>query len=347
MASKRLGTVLPLGGQPWRGVGPFVYANHHVDRYPVGNKHLGPDPALLKGRKVGDDFHDASKSGWNMYMATGPVPGFPAHPHRGFETISIVRQGIIDHADSTGAGARYGPGDVQWVTAGSGVRHSEMFPLLNQDKPNTAELYQLWLNLPKKTKWSPPEFTMQWAEEVPKVTHNDGGKTVVTIVAGEYGGKKALAAPRASWASDPDSDLAIFLFEMEAGANVVLPPPVGADTKRLLYVHGDGAKVRIGADDVATEHGFEPASNTAPLPIHAETPSKILVLQAREIDEPIVIKGPFVMNTQDEIAQAYKDYKANHFGWDERWKSTSPNWGPTETRFANYGDGVRTRPPSA
>jgi hypothetical protein len=89
-ALKRLGKVVPLGGQPWRGVGPFVYAAHHLDLYPVGNKHLGPDPKLLQGRKTGSDFNNESGTDWNMYMATGPVPGFPAHPHRGFETISIV-----------------------------------------------------------------------------------------------------------------------------------------------------------------------------------------------------------------------------------------------------------------
>jgi hypothetical protein len=107
---KQLGKVVPLGGQPWRGVGPFVYVNHHVDLYPKGNKHLGPDPKLLAGRKVGNDFHDESGTGWNMYMATGPVPGFPAHPHRGFETLSYGQFGSGEARDAACAGL-VGAGD--------------------------------------------------------------------------------------------------------------------------------------------------------------------------------------------------------------------------------------------
>ena len=204
--------------------------------------------------------------------------------------------------------------------------------------------YQLWLNLTKKNKCEPPQFTMQWAEEVPVIEHNDGGRTVVTLIAGEYGGKKALPPPVASYASDPESDLAIWLLEMEAGAKVTLPATKKDATKRMLYVHGDGARVRVGADTVDSEHGFEPTQN-AELPVVAETPSKILLLQAVEIDEPVVIKGPFVMNAPEEIDQAYRDYKATHFGWDEVWKTQSPVYPRDQGRFANFGDGKKVYPP--
>ncbi|HEY1955288.1 MAG TPA: pirin family protein [Polyangiaceae bacterium] len=115
---------LPLG-MPWVTADPFLFCVHHDDRYPAGNDRLGP-AASLAGRKLGSDF--AGKDGWRMYHGE-VVPGFPQHPHRGFETVTIVRRGLVDHADSLGAAARYGRGDVQWLTAGGGISHSEMFPL--------------------------------------------------------------------------------------------------------------------------------------------------------------------------------------------------------------------------
>src|SRR5262249_60252273 len=112
-------------GCPWRARDPFLTCVHHVDHYPAGNERLGPATSL-DGRDLGQDF--ASVDGWNMYHGQ-TVPGFPQHPHRGFETVTFVRRGIIDHSDSLGATARFGRGDVQWLTAGRGSNHSEMFPL--------------------------------------------------------------------------------------------------------------------------------------------------------------------------------------------------------------------------
>ncbi len=121
-------------GFTWDTVDPFLLCVHHDDAYPRGNGQLGPD-ASLAGRDIGQDF--AGKDGWRMYHGR-TVPGFPSHPHRGFETVTIVRKGFIDHADSLGAAARFGNGDVQWLTAGRGVVHSEMFPLLQTDRDQSA-----------------------------------------------------------------------------------------------------------------------------------------------------------------------------------------------------------------
>src|SRR5689334_25198282 len=126
--------MVPLGFQ-WPAVDPFLFCVHHLDRYPAGNDRLGPD-APLDGREIGADF--AGHDGWRMYHGE-VVPGFPGHPHRGFETVTYVRQGFIDHSDSLGATARFGRGDVQWLTAGKGVVHSEMFPLLERAQPNVLE----------------------------------------------------------------------------------------------------------------------------------------------------------------------------------------------------------------
>src|SRR3954470_9651024 len=120
-------SVTPLGFQ-WVAAAPFLFCVHHDDHYPAGNAALGP-AASLAGRDLGQDF--AGLDGWRMYHGQR-VPGFPQHPHRGFETVTVVRTGLLDHSDSLGATARYGGGDVQWLTAGGGILHSEMFPLLDE-----------------------------------------------------------------------------------------------------------------------------------------------------------------------------------------------------------------------
>src|SRR5439155_25500450 len=155
MSDSILQTV-PLGNPPWPTVDPFLFCVHHQDAYPAGNDQLGP-AASLAGRNLGADF--GSKDGWNMYHGT-VVPGFPPHPHRGFETVTVMRQGFIDHSDSLGATARFGPGDVQWLTAGRGVVHSEMFPLLRPYKPNPLELFHVRLNLPSADKPVTPDFSL-------------------------------------------------------------------------------------------------------------------------------------------------------------------------------------------
>ena len=184
MADDPVLSVRPLGF-PWEAADPFLFCVHHDDGYPAGNDRMGPQ-ASLAGRDLGQDFE--GKDGWRMYHGT-TVPGFPQHPHRGFETVTVARRGFIDHSDSLGAAARFGQGDVQWMTAGKGVVHSEMFPLLARDAPNPVELFQIWINLPAADKLAPPHFTMLWSDTIPRVTHQDaeGRTTLVTIVAGRMG----------------------------------------------------------------------------------------------------------------------------------------------------------------
>jgi redox-sensitive bicupin YhaK (pirin superfamily) len=143
---------------------------HHEDKFPKGNEIMGPDTSHFQGRHLGDDF--IIKDGFRMYHGK-KVPGFPGHPHRGFETVTVVRQGMVDHADSMGASGRYGNGDVQWMTAGKGVQHSEMFPLISQEQENQMELFQIWLNLPKRNKMVEPHFKMLWKEAIPNDVYTD------------------------------------------------------------------------------------------------------------------------------------------------------------------------------
>src|SRR5687768_449161 len=229
---------VPLGF-PWVTVDPFLFCVHHDDAYPKGNEQMGPAVSLA-GRNLGQDFE--IKDGFRMYHGE-VVPGFPQHPHRGFETVTIARRGYIDHSDSLGAAARFGRGDVQWLTAGGGIVHSEMFPLLDRDGPNPVELFQIWLNLPAADKLVQPHFSMLWDRDIPRVrlTDEKARETEITIIAGELEGKRAPAPPPHSWASRKNTDVAIWCVRMQPGAAFTLPKPANPEAVRTLYAFaGEG-----------------------------------------------------------------------------------------------------------
>jgi redox-sensitive bicupin YhaK (pirin superfamily) len=324
--------VEPLGFQ-WKTPDPFLFCVHHDDAYPAGNTKLGPK-ASLEGRNIGSDF--ARKDGWRMYHGD-VVPGFPQHPHRGFETVTVVRRGLVDHADSLGAAARYGGGDVQWLTAGNGIVHAEMFPLLDASGPNPLELFQIWLNLPSIDKLVAPHFSMLWNDRIPRVALVDsGGKTTeVTVIAGSLGPKAAASPPPKSWAARAANDVAIWTIKMPANARVVLPPAANGSNRTLYFFRGKD--LRIGSRAVSVNSGVELVAD-AQAPIeNGEEESELLMLQGRPIGEPVVQRGPFVMNTPQEIQRAYSDYRATGFGgWP--WPSQAPVH-DRELRFARHADG--------
>ncbi len=329
-----------IGAPPWATVDPFLFCVHHDDAYPRGNAELGP-AASLAGRRIGMDFE--GKDGWRMYHGD-KVPGFPQHPHRGFETVTIVRRGLIDHSDSLGAAARFGKGDVQWMTAGRGIVHSEMFPLLSQDADNPLELFQIWLNLPKVDKFVEPHFSMLWNEQIPHIVSGGGNapRAEVTVIAGAFGDQRPPAPPPHSWASRTDADLAIWTVQMQNGASIELPPATGPDTLRTLYFF-KGGTLQLGAERLARGSAAVLRSDV-PVRIAAHgADADCLVLQARPITEPVVQHGPFVMNTQQEIRQAISDYQRTQFGgWP--WPSDAPTHPRTEGRFARHADGRIERP---
>ena len=334
----------PLGPQ-WPTLDPFLFCAHHDDAYPPGNSALGP-AVPLHGRQIGSDF--SRQDGWSMYHGER-VPGFPGHPHRGFETVTLVRRGLIDHADSLGAMARFGGGDVQWLTAGQGIQHSEMFPLLNADTPNPLELFQIWLNLPAQQKMVAPHFTMFWHERMARLQHHDahGRATTVTLIAGALPGAPApLPPPPASWAAQPQADGAIWTLRLEPGAQWLLPAAQGAQTRRRLYFFA-GQALRIGAQDVAAHAALELVAGQDWL-LHntGSTVAECLLLQGRPIGEPVVQYGPFVMNTQAEIAQTLQDYRRTGFGgWP--WAQQDPVHGTAARRFARYPGQVQDELPDA
>ena len=322
-------------GFRWPTLDPFLFCVHHHDAYPAGDERMGP-AAPLAGRRLGEDF--AGIDGWNMYHGR-VVPGFPQHPHRGFETVTVVRQGIVDHADSLGATARYGRGDVQWLTAGGGLVHSEMFPLLERDRPNPLEMFQIWVNLPAEDKLVDPHFTMLWSGDIPRgvVTDGDEPAVEVTVVAGPLGGLEPPPPPPRSWAARPDADVAIWELRLEPGAEWELPAADGPDTVRTLYLF-EGSPLRVGERELGQRTGAVVRCDE-PMALRAgQEAVACLVLQGRPIGEPVAQHGPFVMTDRAEIEQAFADYRRTGFGgWP--WPSDDPVHDRDEGRFARHADG--------
>jgi redox-sensitive bicupin YhaK (pirin superfamily) len=328
-------------GFPWQTADPFLFCVHHLDHYPSGNEKLGPD-ASLAGRRLGMDFE--GKDGWRMYHGT-EVPGFPQHPHRGFETITVARQGFIDHADSLGATARFGKGDVQWMTAGKGIVHSEAFPLLDRDGENTTELFQIWLNLPREDKLVDPYFTMFWDEEIPRevFTDSSGRSTEVRVIAGTMGELVPPPPPPDSWASRPDSEVQVWSIAMEPGAEWTAPAGAPDVNRHLYFFSGDAMKV--AGQTVEKGVRVQVRSDVAVRLENGDSTGEILLLQGRPIGEPVAQRGPFVMNYPGEIRQAMLDFQRTGFGgWP--WDDEEPVHPRERGRFAIHADGREERAPA-
>jgi redox-sensitive bicupin YhaK (pirin superfamily) len=325
----------PLGF-PWETRDPFLFCVHHDDAYPAGTEQLGPPRAALAGRRPGQDF--GGQDGWRMYHGE-VVPGFPPHPHRGFETVTLVRRGFIDHADSLGATARFGQGDAQWLTAGKGVVHSEMFPLLSRDAANPLDLFQIWLNLPAADKLAPPHFAMLWSKDIPLVTPAPGVE--IALVAGQLDGAKAPSPPPHSWAARADTDVAIWTITMAPGASWTLPGAPATVNRALYFFAGQAVTVGERQLERHTAIWLEPTA-TVRLVAGAE-PVELLLLQGRPIAEPVAQHGPFVMNSPQEIQEAFAAYRRDQFGgWP--WPSNEPVHPADAGRFARHADGTIERP---
>jgi redox-sensitive bicupin YhaK (pirin superfamily) len=343
MSNPVIATV-PLGAQ-WPTLDPFLFCAHHDDTYPAGDGALAPAVAI-DDRELGMDF--SGTDGWSMYHGH-TVPGFPNHPHRGFETVTFVRTGLIDHSDSLGAAARFGRGDVQWLTAGAGVVHAEMFPLVDAHRPNPLELFQIWLNLPADDKLVDPYFTMFWSDDIPRrvVADGEGRVAEVTVIAGTFDGVEAPEPPPSSWAARPDADVAIWHLRLDAGASVTLPPARNEGSQRVLYVF-EADTVTVGGTSVGADTGVQLVADATVEVVAGAREVEALLLQGRPIDEPVARYGPFVMNTEQEIEQAFEDYRATQFGgWP--WDDEAPTHGLDRGRFARHVDGRVEEPadPSA
>ena len=318
-------------GLHWPTKDPFLFCAHHLDHFPEGTSNQSVPEKYLKGRNLGQDF--GLKDGFRMYHGT-EIPGFPVHPHRGFETITIVNKGYVDHADSLGAAGRYGEGDVQWMTAGSGVQHSEMFPLLDQENKNIVQMFQVWLNLPARNKMVDADFKMLWGNDIPKIRSEKDGYEL-SIISGEYNGQSFFQAPKNSWAADPENKINVFLLTLEQNGNFSLPA-IESNSNRMIYFY-EGESFEVNSETISQGYGIDCYVDEK-IEIKASAKSKVLILEGKAINEPVVQQGPFVLNSSEELIQTFNDYQKTQFGgWT--WERTDMVHGNEKKRFAKYPDG--------
>ena len=228
--------------------------------------------------------------------------GVGEHPHRGFETVTIVYQGEVEHRDSTGAGGRIGPGDVQWMTAGSGILHEEFHSQAFMRQGGTLEMVQLWVNLPAKDKMTAPRYQTVLNTDTPVVALPEEAGSL-RVIAGDYLGHRGPA--RTFTAMD------VWDLRLEPGRAVGLELPEGRNVG-VVVLRGTVQVNDAQAAREATMVLLDRAGRTVRL--EAKDRATVLLLSGEPIDEPIVGHGPFVMNTADEIERALRDLRSGQFG---------------------------------
>ena len=297
MYNKLITNIKPLGFT-WETGDPFLFCVHHLDHYPKANKNLGP-AASLDGRNLGQDF--TTKDGWRMYHGD-TIPGFPAHPHRGFETVTVVLDGFVDHSDSHGAAGRYGNGDVQWMTAGSGIVHEEFHSQQFTQKGGELEMVQLWVNLPARDKMTAARYQALMNEDIPVIELPDEAGRV-RLIAGHFQGHTGAA--------ETFSPIDVWDLRLNANKSGQLNVPEGHS---LLIVALDG-DVRInGKKDLRAAQMAVLSTAGKNFSISTDSNAKLLVLSGRPLDEPVVGYGPFVMNSPEQIREAINDFQSGRFG---------------------------------
>lgn len=335
MKKSKVINMSPLGF-PWKTQDPFLFCAYHKDEYPAGNEYMGVNKSEFEGRNIGQDFE--IKDGYRLYHGK-KIPGFPYHPHKGFETITINKQGWVDHTDSLGGAGRFGKGDVQWMTAGKGILHSEMFPLVNAEKENTLEIFQIWLNLPKASKLVNPHFKMLWNDSIPILTETDdkGKITTVDVIAGNYKNIQAPETTPDSWAAKSENGVGILTIKMEENATFILPASKIKDIHRTIYFY-KGSSINIDGNTIPTDVMITVKPEEDIEINNGNSESYLLILEGKPMNEPVVKYGPFVMNTEAEIQEAFQEYQSTQFGgwpWPEQ-EQTHPR---EKGRFAIHTDG--------
>jgi len=241
-------------------------------------------------------------AGPHRFAPAAQPRGVGQHPHRGFETVTIVYEGEVEHRDSTGAGGKIGPGDVQWMTAASGILHEEFHSRDFTRTGGTLEMVQLWVNLPAKNKMAAPGYQTLLAADIPSVELPDRAGRV-RVIAGEFDGHRGPARTF--------TPMDVWDVRLKAGKPPEFTLPEGR-TLALVVLKG---AVRVNGTPVAREAQMVVLAREGHVvTFEAESDATVLLLSGEPIDEPIVGYGPFVMNTQEEIGQAIDDFESGKFG---------------------------------
>lgn len=310
---------------------PFLFTAHHIDYFPAGNDQLGPTLPSTEDKP------------YRMYYGD-VVPGFPEHPHTGFETITLVESGYVDHFDSLGNSGRYAQGDVQWLSTGNGVEHCEMFPLIHQDKENPFELFQIWFNSSPEEKTHDADYKMMWREHIPHVHQTDqhGNKADIRVVSGQFLGTDALPRPPHSWAAARENKVNIYMIHLEANAELTIPTTTASST-RFAYFY-EGPQLFIEGQEIKFKHLVELKPDTEIHLKSGEHASRIMWLEGEPIGAPVAMRGPFVLNSDEELNVAFARYRKTHFGpWP--WPTPAPVFEREQPRFASYKKGVEVEHP--
>lgn len=228
--------------------------------------------------------------------------GVGEHPHRGFETVTIVYKGEVAHRDSTGKGGVIRPGDVQWMTAGSGILHEEFHSEAYTKTGGPLEMVQLWVNLPAKHKFTPPGYQAITSQQIPTVALPNGAGTA-RIIAGQFDETRGPA--------HTFTQMNVWDVQAKQGSYVTLPVPAGW-TAALIVLHG--SVVVNGNVPALPSQMVVMNREDRDVTFSASTDATVLLLAGEPIDEPVVGHGPFVMNSPDEIVQAINDFNRGHFG---------------------------------
>ncbi|MCE9663464.1 pirin family protein [Halomonas sp. M5N1S17] len=271
----------------WVGDGFPVRSLFSYDR--MGAQHISP-------------FLMLDYAGPFDFSAGGRPRGVGQHPHRGFETVTLVYQGELEHRDSTGGGGLIGAGDVQWMTAGAGIVHEEFHSQAFTEQGGVLEMVQLWVNLPARDKSAPPAYQTLLAEAIPEVPLPDRAGRV-RVVAGDYQGHRGPA--------QTFTPINVWDLRLRPGGAIRLPVPEG-HTALLAVLSGT---VLVNGSELVREPGLVCFSREGDeLHLEANNDAKLLLLSGEPIDEPVVGHGPFVMNSPDEIQQAFADFQRGKYG---------------------------------
>jgi redox-sensitive bicupin YhaK (pirin superfamily) len=228
--------------------------------------------------------------------------GVGQHPHRGFETVTIVYKGEVAHRDSTGQGGVIGPGDVQWMTAGAGIIHEEFHSKAFSQTGGSLEMVQLWVNLPAKDKMTEPSYQAILNEQIPSVAlPNEAGQ--LRVIAGEFEGHQGPAQTFTA--------MNVWDLRLNQGAQLSLSLPEGW-TSAVVVLHGT---VQVNGETIARDAQMVVLDRAGQhIALEANSETSLLLLSGEPLNEPIVGYGPFVMNTTQEINQAFNDFNSGKFG---------------------------------